>query len=457
MASIIKRSKNNFTVAYYAVVNGEKKQIWEKFNTLKEAKVRKAEIENEINEGTFIPPNRQTIKEFLKDFVALYGENKWSLSTYSSNVALIDHYINPLIGDEPIQEFTVKSADLYLKNLKNSKPINTHYRKQNNKYVGPSVVDDAYKILRCAFGQAMRWEIIKKNPFELVEKPKFTYKKRDIWDADTIRKALDECRESKLYVAMNLSFACSLRIGEILGLTWDNIHISKREIAEDNAHLFVEKELQRVSTTAINILDKKDVIRIFPAYKANALTRLVLKTPKTESSVRKVWIPKTLAYIILEYKKAQDNMKEMLGAEYDDNNLVVTLPNGRPCEERVITEAFQRLREKCGLPRVAFHSLRHSSTTYKLKLNKGDIKATQGDTGHAQVDMVTKVYAHILDEDRKVNAVKMEAAFYSGNANPDLREVKPPASNDLDIDAFIDKLKSASPEKLALLAELMKS
>ena len=75
------------------------------------------------------------------------------------------------------------------------------------------------------------------------------------------------------------------------------------------------------------------------------------------------------------------------------------------------------------MPRVVFHSLRHSSTTYKLKLNHGDLKATQGDTGHAEIDMITSVYAHILDEDRKINAQKFESAFY---ANPDLRSVRPP-------------------------------
>ncbi len=63
----------------------------------------------------------------------------------------------------------------------------------------------------------------------------------------------------------------------------------------------------------------------------------------------------------------------------------------------------------------------HSSTTYKLKINHGDIKATQGDTGHAGPEMVTKVYAHILDEDRKINAQKFEAAFYS---NPDMRQIE---------------------------------
>ena len=92
-------------------------------------------------------------------------------------------------------------------------------------------------------------------------------------------------------------------------------------------------------------------------------------------------------------------------------------------------------------------------------MNKGDIKATQGDIGHSQAYMVTRVYAHILDEDRKVNAVKMEQAFYSQNANPDLRSVRPPEteeSNNPDLESFIAKLRNASPEKLALLADLFK-
>ena len=50
-----------------------------------------------------------------------------------------------------------------------------------------------------------------------------------------------------------------------------------------------------------------------------------------------------------------------------------------------------------GLPDVVFHSLRHTSVTYKLKLSGGDIKAVQGDSGHAQADMVTEVYGHIID------------------------------------------------------------
>ena len=46
---------------------------------------------------------------------------------------------------------------------------------------------------------------------------------------------------------MNLSFACSLRMGEILGLTWENVHISDEDIAADNAYVYIDKELTRAS------------------------------------------------------------------------------------------------------------------------------------------------------------------------------------------------------------------
>lgn len=324
-------------------------------------------------------------------------------------------------------------------------------------YVSNQTIEKIIKLLRCAFKQAVRWEIIARNPFDNVILPKTEYKKRDIWDADMIRTALDKCTDSKLYVAMNLSFACSLRMGEILGLTWDNVHISDEDIAADNAYVYVDKELTRASKRAIETLGEKDIYYIFTPLMPNTSTRIILKKPKTESSIRKVWLPKTLAYILREWKKSQDGLRSFLGDEYQDFNLVVALPNGRPCEDRIILKEFSKLREEAGLPRVVFHSLRHSSTTYKLKLNHGDLKATQGDTGHAEIDMITSIYAHILDEDRKVNAQKFETAFY---ANPDLRGVRPPEElkqpepATLDLASLVEQLQK-SPELASALAALI--
>ena len=307
------------------------------------------------------------------------------------------------------------------------------------------------KMMRCAFHQAIRWDLVAKNPFENAILPKYRKTTRDIWDAETIRKALDACTDSRLYLAMNLSFACSLRLGEILGLTWNNVHITDEDIASDNAWIYIDKELQRADYSVMQTLSNKDVFKVFPCVMEGAATRLVLKAPKTESSVRRIWLPKTLAYILRKWQEAQQEVKDFLGDEYQNFDLVVAHKNGRPVDNRIIEKEFERLKKAAELSNVVFHSLRHSSTTYKLKLNHGDIKATQGDTGHSEIEMITKVYAHILDEDRKLNAQKFDSEFYS---NPDLRKVSVPAAQPVSAEQLLAQLKE-SPELLNTLAKLL--
>lgn len=113
----------------------------------------------------------------------------------------------------------------------------------------------------------------------------------------------------------------------------------------------------------------------------------------------------------VRYQEIQE-YKALFGDEFYDYNLVFCNANGRPIESQLITRGLQKLIKDNNLPPVVFHSLRHSSITYKLKLNGGDIKSVQGDSGHAQVKMVTDVYSHILDEDRRLNAQRFEEAFY---------------------------------------------
>lgn len=98
MAAIIKRKKAYSVVYSYTDENGETKQKWETRHTHKEALKRKTEIENEIITGVFIPPSKQTVADFMYDFVSMYGEKKWGVSMYDSSCALIANYINPIIG-----------------------------------------------------------------------------------------------------------------------------------------------------------------------------------------------------------------------------------------------------------------------------------------------------------------------------------------------------------------------
>jgi len=109
-----------------------------------------------------------------------------------------------------------------------------------------------------------------------------------------------------------------------------------------------------------------------------------------------------------------------------------------------------KLIKENNLKPVVFHSLRHSSTTYKLKLSGGDIKAVQGDTGHSEAAMITERYAHILDDDRRINAEKFEEMFYHQKKNDDFSGAKVDG-----VMAIMKKLEE-SPELLGFLKNLLK-
>ena len=64
---------------------------------------------------------------------------------------------------------------------------------------------------------------------------------------------------------------------------------------------------------------------------------------------------------------------------YENYNLVLATSYGLPLGESYLRDKMQEVIDREGLPDVVFHSLRHTSVTYKLKLSGGDIKAVQGE------------------------------------------------------------------------------
>ena len=96
----------------------------------------------------------------------------------------------------------------------------------------------------------------------------------------------------------------------------------------------------------------------------------------------------------------------------------------------------------------------------KLKLSGGDIKAVQGDSGHAQADMVTEVYSHIIDEDRRRNATLLEDSFYNRkNLNPQIHDTEKRTMMEVPegVDAELLAKVLSNPEMAVLLTSLAKS
>lgn len=168
--------------------------------------------------------------------------------------------------------------------------------------------------------------------------------------------------------------------------------------------------------------------------------------------------------MLIAWKQKQDVVKDALGDEYQDYSLVITGPLGTPLEGGRIETAFKKLIAGNELPYVVFHSLSHTSIIYKLKLNGGDIRGVQGDSGHAQAKMLTDQYSHILDESRSSNALLIEDAFYGGHGAdhasipvPRHHDEMAEKANEAGIDPELFAQILGNPEMVYLLKTLSKT
>jgi len=409
MASVQPRGKS-----YSVVYLHEGKQIWESFKTEDAANKRKLEIDYEQLKGTFVPPSPTTVEAFLEEYVDVYGTTNWGHSSYNSNVSLINNYINPIIGQWKLRDITAKKMDKYFTQLQSTPAVQQSGRSDPG-LISDRNIHDINLLLHNAFDRAVEWGDMGVNPVTKNACPKRETEERVIWEPEIAKHALSVCRNLTLLACMHLSIACSMRIGEIVGMTWPLLSFGDVENNFADAVLKIDAQLQRISKKSYEKLKrKKDHIKfVFPACRENNKTMLVLKTLKTDSSRREVWIPRTTAAILWRLKQEQDEIKAVLGEEYQDFGLIIAQRNGRPYEGSKIDEIFLSFILENELPIVEFHSLRHLSTTVKLQISKGDIKSVQGDTGHSQAKMVTDTYAHILDKNRKKTAQRFEQSFYA--------------------------------------------
>lgn len=396
MASIVKRNKS-YAVVFTDTSGEKKKQKWETYYSLEEAKQRKELLELCSHTRTEVRRQCvQTVEQFFAQYVELYGVSHWSLSTYQANCSLIRRYLIPTIGMMRLEELSPRVVAQLYRRFAQLPQQGGRCHAPTGKPITTQTLRSLHKLLHSAFEQAVLWEYLQRNPFHGASLPKSHPTSLAFLIPEQVRQLLDVCTDPILHMAVTLAFAGTLRKGELLALTWQDVDFAEGSIR-------VAKTLCRVSNHALTKLQGRDILYQFPSVLSTACTTLVLKRPKTKASNRVIYLPASVMSE-LETFKAFSPTTEL--------GLVFCYPDGRPIQEHTLTDRFHEVLKAAGLPQVTFHSLRHSSITYKLVLSQGDLKAVQGDSGHAQVEMITELYGHILENNRITNAKRMDEAFF---------------------------------------------
>lgn len=284
MASIIKRGKS-YSVVHYEGEGKDRHQIWESGLSYSAAKTRKVQLEMEEANNTHIDQNNITVSEFLHEFLQKYGEKKWVASTYDGNVGLLENYVYPYLGDKKLRSIRVKTVDDYYHFLLTEAEPAMNPGRPRREHISPSTIHDIHKVLRCAFNQAKRWELIAKNPFLDATLPEHKERKRGALTPEQLYKVLEFTDRPEFYdrflihCAIHLALSCTMRGGEVGGLQWDRVSIEHQAI-------YIDRVIDRVDKKLIEKLSKMDIIYTFPNLMMGTRTVIVLKQPKTEGSIR---------------------------------------------------------------------------------------------------------------------------------------------------------------------------
>ena len=121
----------------------------------------------------------------------------------------------------------------------------------------------------------------------------------------------------------------------------------------------------------------------------------VVKEPKSPHSRRAIALSPSLAILLRNYRVKQEKQREMLGKPLSDTDLVFSHIDGRPIDPDTVTHAFNNMLNKCGIPHIRFHDLRHSHATLMLKAGIHP-KIVSERLEHAKVSITLDIYSHVL-------------------------------------------------------------
>lgn len=436
MAIITKRRKA-FTVVYQQVdKNGISKSVYETYYDYHTALARKNEIEKTDAYNEMKVYKNTTIIDFLIQYANKVGFHQWSTFHYQSNIGIINNYISLALGKKKIKDITPDFGQKILNKLKKTSALGSRNRNKT-EYLTPSMLRACYVLLKTSFDYLTSQELIETNPFYDCSVPIIKIeKKSNEWKLDLVEHLFDNIHDIRLFIFMHIMFSTGLGIREVTGLSWDNIHIDDDLLKKDQCYLCSDKILQRLNKNTVQQLNPNRIIKQFECQgftqTNTSLTLLYKDVPQ-----KKAHIHKEVASLLRIWKAKQVEL--ML----DENkyNLVVTLYNGKPMDDRNLSKLYHKTCETAHLNNLTITKFKNYSQRQYLKDTK-----TNADHFYGNLDKPIELPSqsvsrtHVFKLDRKKISEKIK--------------IKLPEQESEDMTILLQQLKDNPELKMKLIKKL---
>lgn len=329
----------------------------------------------EIEHGEYTESNKDSLIGFLKQYHnicagydmwnpdAISPDNpKWEETTASLNKMYIDVHFEPYFGDKKIIDIKPMTLDTFYNfKLTNSREIEIMVKgKLEKKNIPPLNINTVIKLnkfLKSAFNYAVKNDLIKKNPTNGVKLGSKEEYHPTVYDEKQFLQLLAKVVETDDEIPIVLGAGCGFRRGEIFGLRWKDINFKDNMITIEKTAVRFDKNIDK-------------------------------NKAKNKTSQRTIVVPE---YVIKTLERFRDEKDSI-----NPNDKIITKWMAGSYSGR-----FKKLLKESGMPHIRLHDLRHYNAV--VMMNKGiPDKVAAERLGHADVQMLHKVYQHVLkDMDEK--------------------------------------------------------
>ena len=241
-----------------------------------------------------------------------------------------------------------------------------------------------HRVLRNAFQQAVRMQLVASNVFASVRPPKCKGTTMAVIDEDEAAQLLRAAEGTEIYTAVAIALLTGLRRGEILGLRWSAIDWDRRQLS-------VLQSLEQI----------KDGLHF--------------KTPKTASSRRTVSLSPLLIDILKKHRTKQTRHRWKFRDDYAPLDLVIAEEDGSPMIPQRFSDRFRALVARAKVTRIRLHDLRHSHASHALRAGVHP-KVVSERLGHASISITLDTYSHLLEGMQEDGAIKVDEAIQAALA-----------------------------------------
>ena len=351
---------------------GQRKRRWHSFTgTKREAQVECARLLTEIKNGTSVDPSRMTVAAFLERWIE-HMEGQVSPRSHERYAELCRKNLAPLLGGLMLTKLQpAHISHAYAKALASG-------RRDGAGGLSARTVTHMHRVLREALQQALRWQLLARNPADAVKPPKVERKQMKVLDATATAAMIEAARPYSALMPIVLGALCGLRRGEIAALRWRSVDLDAGQLAV----------VASVEQTKAGCREKET--------KSGRARTVALSTTMIEELRRHRL---ELAQALLQ-----------IGVRLMPDHHVVMQADGTALQPNSIGHAFAMFLKATKRPHIRFHDLRHSHATQMLAAGVHPKIASER-LGHAKVGTTLDLYSHVLPGMQADAAARVDLAI----------------------------------------------